>query len=273
LAKDDANPFQIDWNKVASDLEISNGHAARMRYSRFKSQIDPPSARTIKRKNAKKGGKGDLKGDIQASQAMQHQSFSESGLVPKLEPTGSTFQPNSKPFVKYEPGTPNVYGIQGPSNSQDSFYSPFSHAMSPAPNMPSPQMMPARYLENFDPISHGPQHQYLASGMSMTLPSGTYAPVPMSTPSGFTTYPSFPLAHDINMPDFPSPTPGFNSGPVITWEPVLQQQSESPTSPVGTKEDAPPPARIKQEPESGEKTTETVEIKMEQGSTNKICIS
>lgn len=30
----------IDWNEVASGLEITNGHAARMRYSRFKAQIE-----------------------------------------------------------------------------------------------------------------------------------------------------------------------------------------------------------------------------------------
>jgi hypothetical protein len=39
---------QIDWNKVASDpvlqQEITNGHAARMRYSRFKKQIEGTAA-------------------------------------------------------------------------------------------------------------------------------------------------------------------------------------------------------------------------------------
>lgn len=30
----------IDWNEVASGLDITNGHAARMRYSRFKAQIE-----------------------------------------------------------------------------------------------------------------------------------------------------------------------------------------------------------------------------------------
>lgn len=32
--------FQIDWNLVATELDISNGHAARMRYSRFKQQME-----------------------------------------------------------------------------------------------------------------------------------------------------------------------------------------------------------------------------------------
>ncbi|KAI9894836.1 MAG: hypothetical protein M1814_000056 [Vezdaea aestivalis] len=30
----------IDWNEVARDLKITNGHAARMRFSRFKGQIE-----------------------------------------------------------------------------------------------------------------------------------------------------------------------------------------------------------------------------------------
>src|SRR5580700_7050505 len=31
---------QIDWNKVSNELKITNGHAARMRYSRFKQQME-----------------------------------------------------------------------------------------------------------------------------------------------------------------------------------------------------------------------------------------
>ena len=37
--------LKIDWNDVAENLDITNGHAARMRYSRFKQQmegIQPP---------------------------------------------------------------------------------------------------------------------------------------------------------------------------------------------------------------------------------------
>ena len=31
---------QIDWNLIASELGITNGHAARMRFSRFKQQME-----------------------------------------------------------------------------------------------------------------------------------------------------------------------------------------------------------------------------------------
>ncbi|KAL2868729.1 uncharacterized protein BJX67DRAFT_379680 [Aspergillus lucknowensis] len=39
----------IDWTLVASQLEISNGHAARMRYHRFKNQMEGTTATPRKR--------------------------------------------------------------------------------------------------------------------------------------------------------------------------------------------------------------------------------
>lgn len=36
---------QIDWNKVSNELNITNGHAARMRYSRFKQQMEGTSGK------------------------------------------------------------------------------------------------------------------------------------------------------------------------------------------------------------------------------------
>ena len=32
--------FKVDWNDVAENLDITNGHAARMRFSRFKQQME-----------------------------------------------------------------------------------------------------------------------------------------------------------------------------------------------------------------------------------------
>jgi len=32
--------LKVDWNQVAQDMEITNGHAARMRYARFKNQME-----------------------------------------------------------------------------------------------------------------------------------------------------------------------------------------------------------------------------------------
>ncbi|RAK74870.1 uncharacterized protein BO72DRAFT_515166 [Aspergillus fijiensis CBS 313.89] len=53
----------VDWNLVASDLEISNGHAARMRYSRFRQQMEGnvPSTRAPRaKKDNTKSSKGGL---------------------------------------------------------------------------------------------------------------------------------------------------------------------------------------------------------------------
>ena len=72
--------IQIDWQKVADDLGISNGHAARMRFSRFKTQMEgsqalirrtkPPAKHprsTVKKdkgvKEESKGGKPIVKED------------------------------------------------------------------------------------------------------------------------------------------------------------------------------------------------------------------
>ena len=51
---------QIDWNEVAGSLDITNGHAARMRFSRFKQQMEgiqpqvrKPKAAPVPRKKQK----------------------------------------------------------------------------------------------------------------------------------------------------------------------------------------------------------------------------
>ncbi|KAF3386259.1 hypothetical protein F1880_001276 [Penicillium rolfsii] len=255
------NLKDIDWNKVALDLEISNGHAARMRYSRFKSQIDPSTLRG-KKKNAKKLEKNGLKGEFQTPPTMPHPSFSEQGVV-KLEPTGSPFQPNPNPFgIKFECSSSDAHGMQGPSNPPEGFCSPFTQLMSPAQTMTSSRMMPPRYIEQLDPISYGTQPEHAAVGRPFLLASGTYAPVPISNTSAFATYPNFPMPQDFHIQDFPGQTPGFHSGPVIPWEPAPQQQSESALSPM----------TIKEEPGSCEKSTESVVIKEEQVSADKISV-
>ncbi|KAH8698331.1 hypothetical protein BGW36DRAFT_357870 [Talaromyces proteolyticus] len=55
----------IDWSDVATDLEISNGHAARMRYSRFRQQMEGTISVSRNPKPKKATGRADSgKGDI-----------------------------------------------------------------------------------------------------------------------------------------------------------------------------------------------------------------
>lgn len=256
-----------------------------MRYSRFRTQIEP-SSRTTKKKNIKKGLKGDLKGDLPLPQNMAQQPFPDGGMVPKLEPseTASPFQPNLHqnpyPFIKYEHGTPNPHDMQGPANSQDSTYHPFPQIISPTPTMsppqmmqsppmmpspstiPSPQMMPPNYIQRFQPVSHGPQPQQNLNGVPFSLTPSLYPGNPTSNPSPFAPYPSFQMPHDFNMDDFTSLTPAFHTGPVIPWEPIPQQQAES----------VPSREKIKEEAESGESKGEAVVIKAEEDTVDKICI-
>jgi hypothetical protein len=253
-----------------------------MRYSRFRSQIEP-SSRTTKKKNIKKGLKGDLKGDLPLPQNLPQQPFPEGGMVPKLEPpeTASPFQSNLHqnryPFVKYEHGT---HDMQGPANPQDNTYYPFAQLMSPTPTMsppqmmqsppmmpspstiPSPQMMPPKYTQPLQPVSHGPQPQHILNGVPFSMTPSLYPGNPTSNPSPFAPYPSFQMPHDFNMDDFTSLTPAFHTGPVIPWEPAPQQQTES----------VPSPEKIKEEAESGESNGEAVVIKAEEDTVDKICI-
>ncbi|KAF7719011.1 Uncharacterized protein PECH_000191 [Penicillium ucsense] len=96
---------EIDWNRVAADLEISNGHAARMRFSRFKSQMDGPSERSIKRRMAKKLAK-----DVNLKQE-QVPVLPESEIRVKSEMLDSGMW--SIPNIK------NEFDSQGPSATSD----------------------------------------------------------------------------------------------------------------------------------------------------------
>ncbi|ODH45936.1 hypothetical protein GX48_07977 [Paracoccidioides brasiliensis] len=70
----------IDWNLVASQLEITNGHAARMRFSRFRQHMEgiTTTHRTPRPKKTK----------VDKTQSKKQQQFSE----PKQEPTAKAEQ-------------------------------------------------------------------------------------------------------------------------------------------------------------------------------------
>ena len=78
----------IDWNVVADGLGITNGHAARMRYSRFKQHIEgiPTQSRSTKNKNDdKKEGKA-AKGQKRKSPDGEEGGKEESKAEKKHEP-------------------------------------------------------------------------------------------------------------------------------------------------------------------------------------------
>ncbi|KAL1864826.1 hypothetical protein Plec18167_009620 [Paecilomyces lecythidis] len=104
---------QIDWNLVASQLEISNGHAARMRYSRFKQHMEgvPTNPRNPRPKKAssKKPGKGGSKAGC-GKEAL-------SPIRPKEEHQDVAFNMSTTPNVKNEPGPESALSLVPPAIS------------------------------------------------------------------------------------------------------------------------------------------------------------
>ena len=78
----------IDWNVVADGLGITNGHAARMRYSRFKQHIEgiPTQSRAAKKKNDGKKETEAAKGQKRKSPDGEEGSKGESKTEQKHEP-------------------------------------------------------------------------------------------------------------------------------------------------------------------------------------------
>ncbi|KAL3421282.1 hypothetical protein PVAG01_07727 [Phlyctema vagabunda] len=121
----------IDWNQVAHDpilaQEITNGHAARMRYSRFKKQMDGTSGVRRQRnpnqtrKKAEKKAKG-------RQPKQEHGTHFRDDLIVKQEATPDTLLDDidqstieeisspSLPVVKTEPGL-YPYSMLSPSPS------------------------------------------------------------------------------------------------------------------------------------------------------------
>jgi hypothetical protein len=126
----------MDWNKVAHhpilQQEISNGHAARMRYSRFKKQMDgtttirkprnPNSPRKIKVDKNKSPKKEKVKNQKESNEAEKikeevgvagwsHHTPVEGTPEAGSQPSGmeDSFHGSveSSPFVKIEPGSSN----------------------------------------------------------------------------------------------------------------------------------------------------------------------
>lgn len=88
----------IDWNLVAGSLEITNGHAARMRYSRFKQHMEgattqPRAPRSGKKEKEGKEGK-EVKGGKEDVKKGKKRGFEDDRNDHK----------EAKAFLKTEPG-------------------------------------------------------------------------------------------------------------------------------------------------------------------------
>ena len=99
---------QIDWQQVADQLDITNGHAARMRYSRFKQQMEgiPPATRKARtatpRQKKAKSDKPDKK-DKKQSEEHQVPIFKVENEEDVDEMPGVESTVKEEHFVKPEP--------------------------------------------------------------------------------------------------------------------------------------------------------------------------
>lgn len=130
---------QIDWNMVAASLEISNGHAARMRYSRFRQQMEGTTSTPRGSRPKKNAGKCDKGGSNPKAGLKQDPGSSppavkrENGVVVKQEHGVPVKQENvlfapQNPMLKHEPysqDVPNLADI------------PLAQPMMPAHSLPS----------------------------------------------------------------------------------------------------------------------------------------
>lgn len=185
-----------------------------MRYSRFKSQMEPSSAqKNVRKRNSKKGKKGDPKGDIPGSipvpMSLQMPfPIASAGPAPKMEPSDSQF--SSNPFVKCEPGIHKIPGNPRFTEIPD-FQQHFPQTMSPS-GMPYPSHT-SQY------VPHGMQFS-TASNVSPSLSSLHLLHYENSCPS-------MAPPNDASIQNFSSQQPAFHNPPVITWEPPAPSQRES----------------------------------------------
>lgn len=228
-------------------MAISNGHAARMRYSRFKSQIDPSTAhKNAKKKNTKKGEKGKQKGAFSVEMNMEmpmnlptQMSFpwANSGLVLKAEPSHPHYQHH--PFLKCEPGHENAFGDQNFLAGTESQYD-------------LARMTPPNSMASFAHLPPSSVHQYAGHEVPFPMAPGMAKSLQMSSSSRFTSYPTMQFSQDFSIQDFPMQQPIFSNAPMITWEPPISQQRE--LTPVTSHHTT--PVTVKEEPKHVQEVTE-----------------
>ncbi|KAJ5643999.1 uncharacterized protein N7484_006506 [Penicillium longicatenatum] len=200
----------VDWNRVAAEQAISNGHAARMRFSRFRNQMEgttgaqrPGRKRNSKKTgNAEKGGKGDSKALV-----FEMQQSANPAPGPSMETSGSFQYINA---VKSEEGNQRISfpdmgelypWSQGVPTSDTNYIPQMNHFMSPE-------------------IQHGMTYP----GMPSSFPSGF--PSMPSNPPWF--YPSFEMMQDSTMQELTNSLPNFNYNQVANWEPTALNQAGNP---------------------------------------------
>ncbi|OQE41835.1 hypothetical protein PENCOP_c004G08475 [Penicillium coprophilum] len=224
----------VDWNRVASEVEISNGHAARMRYSRFRQQMEGNTGASKPKRKTKKGK------TIEPPEMQGMFPMAPPLLMPLTEPTDSSLPGN--PFVKCEPGT------QGNANQQNLLQ-----------NYPQLVLETSTEGQYYFPQDFASMQFQQAS----SIPSGILSPSPATSSSSMNLYQfqntstGYPYSSPIIQPSFDirelgQVNPFINYAPTTFWEPCPpscqddptvkieeEQQTEEKTQTTGNQEDQP----------------------------------
>ncbi|KAJ5924430.1 hypothetical protein N7466_008617 [Penicillium verhagenii] len=185
----------IDWNRVAADIEISNGHAARMRFSRFRNQMEGTTGaqRAGRKKNAKKV----------ANEKADAKLLMFANPVPGPTPmqTMDSF-PYNYP-IKCEQGDDRSFNAQ-PFTDMSEIY-PWSQVF------PSGD---ANYPPPIHPFMQHDMYHGNSYSMSSSMPPGFT--MSSSTPPSF--YPPFSMSQDFAMQELTTNLPNINHNENMTWE-------------------------------------------------------
>lgn len=199
--------MQVDWNLVASQLDISNGHAARMRFSRFRQHMEGittvPRAARPKKPSTKESSK---LGKFAKGEERPKKRPASSDFI-KEEPPEPSLQMSSPP-VKREPGPDPMLSTLPTAMSPSGLVPASGNSLSTAPPSPPYPLLtvaPADLALN----QQQQQHQHYQPFPDYSQPQ--YPPIPsLNPPVSFNPFMSSVL------PSRPEPT----------WAPVKIEPRE-----------------------------------------------
>ncbi|KAL4744334.1 hypothetical protein BDW72DRAFT_212798 [Aspergillus terricola var. indicus] len=183
----------IDWSLVASQLEISNGHAARMRYHRFRNQMEgyqPQQRKRSANKPSSKTSTGACKAGLQK----------ESSPMPSPTPTPKTKTEPSEES-QYEPKSPSIKTEQQSSGQQ-------------VPHLATIPQYSSRTMSV--PYPHSQQHPHSAAFLPPTTTLYHYQMPPLTPELRMSSSPAYS-----STPPYP-PVPAYETGyrSPVAWTPV-----------------------------------------------------
>ena len=240
----------VNWQHVADDLCIKNGHAARMRWSRFKQHVEGVPAAPRSRKDEGKNAKGDGKG----KGTDMGMGMKRSGDDLAREDEG-----DSKRF-KMEQGWPMHVGYgHGPPP-------PYYHGPPPY-GMPPPHHAPHHPSYGPPPPGHYHTQPYHGPGQLAPRPHGQ--PMFQPPPSQYNQTTATPPTGTINPTSISKPVTIANikpePNPERTKQPVAVVKAEDPAVEIkpepGVEPVAQPAARPSQPPHQSAATIENGEEK------------